>query len=149
MMRSAANTSEHVLRFLVTALQIEMLRRVNTLKKFWETLNSMPSGIRAMYSLTWERINSQEPEDVALARRAFLWVLYAREALELLTLRQALAVCNDTQTFDDEEIPSENSLVSVCGGLITIEPDVWRFRNTEIVRLVRMYPPCSFKQEIY
>jgi len=95
-----------------------------------------------MYSSTWERIVAQSQKSVSLAKRAIIWLTYAFRPLRIIELRHALAVQPDTATFDDNDVSTEETIVSVCCGLIVIEGE------SQTVRLVREHISsyCRLKQ---
>ena len=124
-------------RFLVASLQIEMLNGANTLKKLREILESLPSGVHAMYSSTVTRINSQSGDDSSLAMRVLLWLTYAFRPLRITELQHALAISNDTGIFDLDDITEKSFLTSVCCGLIITD------RETNIIRLARKCIPAD------
>ena len=112
---------------------MEMLNGANTLKKLRGILESLPSGVHAMYSSTVERINSQSGDDSSLAMRALLWLTYAFRPLKIIELQHALAITNDAGTFDLEDVTEKSFLTSVCCGLVVTD------QETNIIRLAREY----------
>ena len=74
-----------------------------------------------MYGQALERIQAQDPEYASLGLKIISWVHHAARPLSLHELRHALAVEVDDRTFDDDGLPDEELLESVCAGLITIQ----------------------------
>ncbi|KAF8963115.1 hypothetical protein BDZ97DRAFT_1662009, partial [Flammula alnicola] len=125
--------------FLVVSLQIEMVKGANTLKKLREILESLPSGVHAMYSSTVARIESQSGDDSSLAMRALLWLTYAWCPLEVTELQDALAISNDAGIFDPDNVTEKSLLVSVCCGLVVVD------QETDIIRLAHYTAHDFFK----
>ena len=107
------------------------LRRITTVKKLWDAIESLPSGINDMYQITWERILSQEENEVDLGRRAIMFIAYAQRTLAPTELRHLLAVSIETRTFDLDDVPGVDVLVAVGCGLIVVD------EGNNVVRLAR------------
>ena len=114
-------------------LQIESLKNSTTVNELREAVKSFSSDIDNMYSSTWERIVAQPQKSVSLAKRAITWLTYALRPLRIIELRHALAIQPNTATFDDDDVSAEETVVSVCCGLIVIEGE------SQTVRLVRKH----------
>lgn len=77
-----------------------------------------------------DRISTQDPDDVKLAHRILSWLSYSPRPMTVEELQHALAIEPDTESFDFDMIIDENLLLSVCGGLVTIE------LGSRVIRLV-------------
>ncbi|TFK16562.1 ankyrin [Coprinopsis marcescibilis] len=114
--------------FLVASLQLDMLAvcvNVHGLRKAVETL---PIGVEAMYQTTMVRVETHD--QAAMAKRALTWLVHALESLKMDDLRYAIAVDPDTFKFDPELLIDGPTILSLCCGLVTLEPE------SELVRLV-------------
>lgn len=118
-------------RFLICALQIEVIKRITTLKKLLDALESLPSGVEGMYHCTWGRILAQTPEEAQLARKAIAWLSFGKRSFKTIELRQALGVSTETWTYDADDIPDQDVLLGVCCGLVTVD------EANRTIRLVR------------
>ena len=76
---------------------------------------------------------AQSQKSVSLAKRAITWLTYMLRPLKMIELRHALAVQPNTATFDDGDVSTEETIISVCCGLIVVEGE------SQTVRLVREY----------
>jgi hypothetical protein len=83
-----------------------------------------------MYEEAMRRIESQNSDDKQLAERVLLWITFALKPLTLKELQHALAVEPDETDLDEEDLPDEELLASVCAGLVTVD------REGDIIRLV-------------
>ncbi|TFK23447.1 hypothetical protein FA15DRAFT_745227, partial [Coprinopsis marcescibilis] len=117
--------------FLVAALHIESLQRTTTLKNLRKSLELLPSGVEDSYRSTWQRILSQSEEEAEQAKLAISWLTYAKRTLTITELVNALAVSQEDEAFDEDDILDPDLLLSVCCGLITVE------EQSSHVRLVR------------
>ncbi len=70
-----------------------------------------------------ERINSQHIDQATLARKVLYWVFYASRPLTILEIQHALAVETGDTNLDEDNIPEEGLLLSVCNGLVTYEKE--------------------------
>ena len=122
-----------LIRFLHASLQLQALRECATRSDLDSVLNGFPAQIADVYAQTWNRIVNQPTSKASLARRALLWIVYAKRSLSLEELRHAIAMCPDTHRFDPRRSAAPDVLVSVCCGLLVIEME------TGLIRLVREY----------
>ena len=77
--------------------------------------------ISETYDELWQRIKAQNPDDAELATRVIHWVFYAVEPLTLPEIQHALAVEPGDTFLDDDNITSEDHLVSVCAGIVHVQ----------------------------
>jgi hypothetical protein len=122
---------------LLTALQIDGLKGCTSVKTLREAVDSLPSGLNALYECTCSRIKSQTKNEVSLATKAIIWLTYAYRPLKITELQHALAVSDER--FDEDDVAAKELIVSVCCGLIVVD------KQSGIVRLVRKYITCSAK----
>ncbi|EAU83790.1 hypothetical protein CC1G_07525 [Coprinopsis cinerea okayama7 len=123
--------------FLHAALQIEIVKQCLTITCVERNLERFPPGLEGMYQEAMARINRQSPPDnVALAKHALLWVVFANEPLKLPLLYSLIALTCDGAFSTDSTLPPEGALIdgrslaSLCCGLVYIE------RKRNLVRLV-------------
>lgn len=92
-----------------------------------------------MYERTLARIDGQSEEDASIARRLFLWLLYAEESLPLAELQNALAVSFENLTYDPNDIVDGSIILSSCGGLVIAQKlqRKVRFDDRAHVRFIR------------
>lgn len=83
----------------------------------------LPDGINECYDEIMKSIAAQSNENYQLARKVLCWVVNAVIPLTLRIIQQALAVEVADTSFDEENIPDEDLLVSVCAGLIEVHRD--------------------------
>jgi hypothetical protein len=69
------------------------------------------------------RILTQDQDSVDLAIRILSWLTYTKRPLRVIDLQHALSIDGDSTQIDEEALPDEVSLVSVCAGLVTVEQD--------------------------
>ncbi len=101
---------------------------VNELRKATESLSS---DINDTYSSTWARIQAQSERRFSLATRAIIWLVYVCRPLKITELQHALAVQCGAETFDVDDVATEDMILSVCCGLIVVDS------GSQIVRFVR------------
>ncbi|KAL8705510.1 MAG: hypothetical protein Q9201_001385 [Fulgogasparrea decipioides] len=107
--------------FLLARLQLDSLMAKPTVRKMKIALDCLPEELDLMYDQTVERIKNQDPEYAALALKLLYWVHYAIRPLDVHELRHALAVEHDDSSFDEEGLPDQDLLESLCGGIITLQ----------------------------
>lgn len=98
-----------------------------------KSLADLPEGVHTMYAATMERVEKED--NAELAKRALTWLVYSARSLEIEELRHAIAIDSITCKFDPDELIDQATLVSLCCGLITVDPE------TKLARLIRRYFP--------
>ena len=117
-------------RFLSVELYLLALAKKQNKRDPLRALESLPRDLDGIYQDTMDRISTQDPDDVALAYRILSWLSYSPQPMTVEELQHALAIEPDTESFDFDMIIDESLLVSVCGGLVTIELE------SRVIRLV-------------
>ena len=77
-----------------------------------------------------ERINGQIKDQEELAKQVLCWITCAKRPLTTSELQHALAVEVGEPQLDEDNIPQDEDIVSVCAGLVTIDEE------SSIIRLV-------------
>ncbi|RYP86354.1 hypothetical protein DL769_000738 [Monosporascus sp. CRB-8-3] len=119
--------------FLLARLHVDSLLDKRTKSKVKSTLENLSKGSKALdkaYDEAIERIDSQLPEDRALAKSVLSWITYAQRPLTTGELCHALAVEPGEDELDRDNIPDVEDIVSVCAGLVTVD------RESNIIRLI-------------
>ncbi|RYP10462.1 hypothetical protein DL764_000645 [Monosporascus ibericus] len=120
-------------RFLLARLHVDSLLDKRTKSKVKSTLESLSKGTKALdeaYDEAIKRIDSQLPEDSALAKSVLSWISYAQRPLTTGELCHALAVEPGEDELDQDNIPDVEDIISVCAGLVTVD------QESNIIRLV-------------
>ena len=111
-------------------LHLGALARKQNRRDLHEALNTLPKDLHAIYEETMKRIFSQDTQDVQLALRILAWISFSPEPLKVEELQHALAIEPGTKQFDWDLMIEDSVLVSVCGGLVTVD------RGSRVIRLV-------------
>ena len=113
------------LRFLPASLHIEAILKSTTIGQRRETLKSIEDGAGAggTYHATLERIKAQVEGKVTLAMATLTWVCHSERPLQVDELCHALAVEIGATDFDPENVPSIDTLLDCCQGLITFDTE--------------------------
>src|SRR5580700_4044077 len=93
-------------------------------------LKSLPKELDEIYAETLRRIENQEEDDSQLAKKTLCWISFAMKPLTIREIQHAIAVTRGDTDFDEEALPDQDILVSVCSGLVTVD------QETSIIRLV-------------
>ena len=95
-------------------------------------LSQLPKGSKALdaaYDEALERIEGQKPGFPELAKRVLCWITYTNRQLTVMELQHALAIEVGEFELDEENFCEIEEMVSVCAGLVTIDPE------TDVIRL--------------
>ncbi|KAH6916248.1 ankyrin repeat-containing domain protein [Coprinopsis sp. MPI-PUGE-AT-0042] len=108
--------------FLHASLHLDALQLCLNVHEMRKTLLNTPANLEDMYASTMQRILGQPESHTWLAKKALVWVTFAKRPLNVRELREALATSPETHSFDHEQIVAEETVLSVCGGLLRISP---------------------------
>lgn len=117
-------------RFLIAQLHMDSLAKKQNKRDIRQGYENLPKEINGTYDEAMKRISSQVDEDVQLAKQVLSWLLYAQRPLTVTELQHALATEPEARALDEEALPDEGLLVSICAGLVVIE------NESSIIRLV-------------
>jgi hypothetical protein len=109
---------------------MDSLAKKDNIKAVRKALLNLPQELHGIYNEAMNRIRTQAPEKVERANQVLSWISYALRPLTVTEIRHALAVEPGDVKFDEEALPDEDLLVSVCAGLVTID------QESNIIRLV-------------
>ncbi|KAL6366095.1 hypothetical protein LRP88_00191 [Fusarium phalaenopsidis] len=130
--------------FLLATLHLDSLVGARSVTAFRDALGSLPTGNNAYdraYDLALERIEGQARNRRDLAIEVLSWVACARVHLTTVQLQHALAVIVGSTHFDQCNISDMDDVVSVCAGLVVVDP------GRDIVRLVHYTTQEYFERE--
>ena len=110
-------------RFLWVEFQLKAIYAQVSDLGIEETLKDMPKDINATYDRILDMIDKRPPVQRELARKALLFIAYAREPVSIDTLAVAIASKDHTQTLDmlRSSISTEKTILYSCGNLLSID----------------------------
>ena len=122
--------TKYLYRFLLAHLYMQSLARKHTRRDIRETLENLPREIDGVYAEAMQTIKGQPREDADLAMKVLLWTAFAIRPMNIQELQHAVAIELGKAYLNEDALPPEDLLQSVCAGLVCIGSE----RNT--VRLV-------------
>lgn len=96
-----------------------------------ESLRTGDNNLNEAYDAAMQRITDQHEEDTLVACTVLSWISLAYRPLTVVELQHALATqfqTNLCSKFDVEGIIPEKKLISICCGLVMVEPHGRRIR---------------------
>ncbi|KAI0973656.1 ankyrin repeat-containing domain protein [Xylaria arbuscula] len=129
--------------FLLAQLHLDSLIGKRSLKAVRTALKELPSGSNAIdqaYMNAMNRIESQVPDEVDLAKQVLSWIVCAKRPLTTLELQHALAVEVGKPTIDPDNFPEVEDMISACAGLVTVDEE------SNVIRLVHHTTQEYFEQ---
>jgi ankyrin repeat protein len=109
---------------------MDSLAKKHSRRDVRKALENLPKELDDTYDEAMQRIWSQDEEDAKLAEQVLSWISYAFTPLTVIKVQHALAAESGDEDFDEDALPDEDVLVSVCAGLVTID------QESKIIRLV-------------
>lgn len=70
-----------------------------------------------------ERVQAQVAEQAKMAMKVLSWVFYASRPMTMLEIQHAISVETDDPNFDEDGVPDEELVLSICTGLAVEEHD--------------------------
>ncbi|KAG2014518.1 hypothetical protein GB937_006745 [Aspergillus fischeri] len=108
--------------FLLARVYLDSLKGKCSITAIKEALNKSKTGWEAYehaYEKAMKQIQQQIGDRAELAKRALAWLTFARRALTLTELQHGLAVVVGESSFNEENSPDVEEMISSCSGLIT------------------------------
>lgn len=101
-----------------------------------------PAGLHTTYDQAMKRIGMDRvvTDSEEYARRAIEWVVYARRPLSCNEFLHAISVEEETSELDERYIPDLETILSFCGGLLTVD------KGSDIIRLIHYTAQEYFDQ---
>ena len=115
---------------MLAQLHLESLAKKHSIRDIRLALEKLPEKLNDTSDEAMQRIDAQDKDDKQLAKKVLSFISYACRLITVVELQHALAVEPGTSKLDEETLPLEESLISVCAGLVTID------QGSQIIRLV-------------
>jgi ankyrin repeat protein len=106
------------------------LEKKNTREDLRAALENLPEGLDETYTKAIERIDSQDEDEVQLAKKVLSWISYALRPLTVKEIQHAIAVRLGETAIYEGALPDGELLTSLCAGLVTID------QESDVIRLV-------------
>ncbi|KAI9894307.1 MAG: hypothetical protein M1814_003063 [Vezdaea aestivalis] len=116
--------------FLLAHLHIKALARNTNRKGIRNCLQKLPKDVHQTYKDALNRIHSQDTERSELAMKVLTWICYAFRPLTIKEIQHAVSIEVNESKFDEEALPDEGLLISVCAGLVNID------EQSGVIRLI-------------
>ena len=119
-------------RFLLISLTMDAVLGETTAYGRRQKLKAITHGLdlKGVYGVTLERIKEQGGEKSRIGMRTLMWISQSERQLQLDELFHALAVDIGSTDLNTERIPSVETLLNCCLGLVTVD------REAKTVRLI-------------
>lgn len=123
--------------FLLPRLQLEYLRRFRNLRDLKDALKDLPQNLDDSHMRSMKRIRNQPVELCGKAYTALSLVYHAKGSLTLKSVQQALAVRDGDERFDEDGIDSEETLINITAGLLTMRSGNLTFVHHTVKEFLR------------
>jgi len=113
-----------VRRFLLVSLSINTILEEVTIRQRRKKLEEVTqgNGLSDAYTATLTRLRAQRGYKSALGLKVLMWVLHSERPLRAEELCHALRVETRSVDLDPQNVPTLQTLLSSCLGLVTVEP---------------------------
>ena len=123
---STTNLLISIFRFLLARLYMDALSTGVNARHVKNILEGIPDGSSETpetkaYEHTIERIRAQPQVSRDLAFHSLGWLISAARPMMMPELQHALAIEPEDSCFDPDKICDEETLISVCAGLISLD----------------------------
>ena len=113
----------HKYRFLLPKLQLATVLKEPTMHMREEAANNLLQELDEIYKETIQRIQSQSKGMKNLAMKILMWIDVAFRPLRLKELEHALAVESGHTNLVKNNIPSLNTMLKACCGLVIVDTE--------------------------
>jgi len=139
-----AFTNKFTFRFLLVSLNIDAILEETTIHRRRQKLSAMTDGVGLgdAYGATLGRITRQGGEKARLGMAALMWISHSERPLKASELCHALAVEIGSSNLKTDNIPSINTLLSCCQGLVVVEKEASTVRliHFTLQEYLRVHP---------
>ena len=120
-----AFTDKYTSRFLLVSLNIDAILEETTIHRRRQKLGAMTDGLGLgdAYGATLGRIKRQGGEKARLGMATLMWISHSERPLKTSELCHALAVEIGSLNLNTDNVPSINTLLACCQGLIMVEKE--------------------------
>ena len=109
---------------------MEALLNEDNLRGIRKVLLALPEELHETYEQILDRIRSQDLSKAKRANQILSWVAYSVRPLSMREIQCALAIEPEDSFLDEEAIPEEEVVLSICCGLVSLDS------NTQELHLV-------------
>ena len=82
--------------------------------------NSVPADLFTVYETVMDSIRNSD-DSGKLALKIFSWILYAKRPLQMLELREAIAIREGDTGLNEDDLMSDDEIVELCGSLVSFD----------------------------
>lgn len=125
-------------RFLLVRFHIEYLCQQTTARQVLKALETLKSSstesgqLDFAYGRALRNINNQPKSAKELAFKSLSWLVRARRPLTVEELRIAVSVEPGRYELDKLDLPATETLLHVCGGLVTVDGSTIRLAHYSV-----------------
>ncbi|KAI9766660.1 MAG: hypothetical protein M1839_004783 [Geoglossum umbratile] len=127
--------------FLLVRLHFDSLATKTNVRQIKSALKSLPAELYETYDDVISRINGQDADHAALARKVLSWIFHAARPLTIKEVQHALAVEPGDTDLEEDGITDPINMLSVCRGIATIQ------KESQIISLVHYTTQSYFEKK--
>ena len=118
-------TDTNISRFLLVSLTIDAILQETTIHRRRQKLSSMTEGLGLgdAYGTMLDRIKGQSREKAKLGMATLMWISHAERPLKADELCHALAVELGSPNLNTDNVPSMDTLLACCQGLVVVDKE--------------------------
>jgi hypothetical protein len=117
-------------RFLLAQFHLGSLANMQTPKDVRQAVKNLPTSLTEKYDEVMDRIASQDDNDAQLGRKVLSWISHAKRPLTVVEMQHAVKVESAITRIEEDDLISQDILVSVCAGIVTVD------KESNVIRLV-------------
>src|ERR1051326_2063884 len=107
-------------RFLLVKLHMDSLSSKQTPNAVRKALQTLPTSVFETYDDVLKRIEDQNEDDRELAKKVLMWLSLSSRPLNMKELQHAVIIDESFAELDEDDVPNEKIIVSVCAGLVSL-----------------------------
>jgi ankyrin repeat protein len=107
--------------FLLATLQLRKILEPTTRAELEELLHHLPKSADEFYRDVMDEIMDQPSVRSRLALQTFVWLCESARSLRVQELRHALAIREHKTTMDERDLPSLQTIQTVCKQMVSVD----------------------------
>ncbi|KAI0183828.1 hypothetical protein EV127DRAFT_351879 [Xylaria flabelliformis] len=140
-------TNECDNNFLIARFVSETLGKLTSEEDIEAELKMFPKKLNGYYARTLAKIDARGRMEQLVARRIFLILSSAQQAMCIDELIDALGIQRGSQDYSASRIPKEELIRDLCGSLIIVEEHVSESNRSHIIRFCHKSVKDFFHQD--
>jgi hypothetical protein len=112
---------------------------------------SLSTELFDLYESVMQKCFQQFRDSQTIFRLVLSWIYYAKRPLKMGELREAIAIQDEGEVFEESDLMDPDDVVEICGSLVMHEKetDIVGFSHEKVQEFIQKRHKCDLLPEIY